>query len=212
MPRGCRLACHSGRASGETGSATQMCARRPTATGPGHSRARCGASPARARCAAPGDRAESPRRRSRDHQAHRVGTPPRPAAFALEQWNRINQWQGFLRVIPVRAGEADGEGYALPVADQMTLAPPLGSVGGIGRRSACPQTQRARSNYPRPLATNQSGLFERANPAARSASDPKCRPLANRASAASTSSQNRSRVPAATSAKECHCEGRRQCR
>ncbi len=43
-------ACHTARASGETDGARQTCAPRPTATGPGHSHARCGAWPARARC------------------------------------------------------------------------------------------------------------------------------------------------------------------
>jgi hypothetical protein len=63
---------------------------------------------------------------------HTARTPPRSPAFALERGNRINQWQGFLRVIPVRAGEADGEGHAPPVADQMALAPGASLGRGIG--------------------------------------------------------------------------------
>jgi hypothetical protein len=54
-----------------------MCAPRPTATGPGHSHARCGAWPARARCDDSGDRAEWRLRRSRDPRAHS------PAAAAV---------------------------------------------------------------------------------------------------------------------------------
>ena len=49
-PRGCRPASRTARAGGETDSTRQMCAPRPTATGPGHSHARCDAWPARARC------------------------------------------------------------------------------------------------------------------------------------------------------------------
>jgi hypothetical protein len=62
---------------------------------------------------------------------HTVRTPPRSPAFALERGNRIHQRQGLLRVIPVRAGEADGEGHATSIAYQMTLAPAFGPIGGI---------------------------------------------------------------------------------
>ena len=39
--------------------------------------------------------------------------------------------QGFLRVVPVRAGQAHRERHAPTVAYQMALAPPLGPIGGI---------------------------------------------------------------------------------
>jgi len=57
--------------------------------------------------------------------------PRSPPAFAVQRGNRINQRQGFLRVVPVRAGQANRERHAPPVADQMTLAPALGPIGGI---------------------------------------------------------------------------------
>jgi hypothetical protein len=54
---------------------------------------------------------------------HTVRPPPRAAPSAVQRGNRIHQRQGLLRVVPVRAGEPDGEGHSTPVADQMTLAP-----------------------------------------------------------------------------------------
>ena len=45
---------------------------------------------------------------------HAVWTTPRSAAFALQWRNRIDQGQGFLRVVPVSAGQAYGERYARP--------------------------------------------------------------------------------------------------
>lgn len=62
---------------------------------------------------------------------HAVGPLPRPPACAVQRGNRIHQRQGFLRVVPVRAGQANRERHAPPVADQMALAPALGPVGGI---------------------------------------------------------------------------------
>jgi hypothetical protein len=49
----------------------------------------------------------------------------------MQRGNRIHQRQGFLRVVPVRAGQAHCERYAAPVTNQMALAPPLGPIGGI---------------------------------------------------------------------------------
>jgi hypothetical protein len=49
----------------------------------------------------------------------------------LKWGNRIHQGQRFLRVVSIGAGQADGEGHALPVANQVTLASALGSIGGI---------------------------------------------------------------------------------
>ena len=39
--------------------------------------------------------------------------------------------QSFLRVVPVRAGQADRERHTLPIADQMALAPEFGPIGRI---------------------------------------------------------------------------------
>ena len=57
---------------------------------------------------------------------------PRSPALAAQRGNRIHQRQGFLRVVPVRAGQTNRERHAAPVANQMALAPALGSIGGIG--------------------------------------------------------------------------------
>ena len=55
----------------------------------------------------------------------------RSPPFTVQRGNRIHQGQSFLRVVPVRAGQANREWHAAPVADQMALAPALGPVGGI---------------------------------------------------------------------------------
>jgi hypothetical protein len=65
---------------------------------------------------------------------HTVRPPPRSPAFAVQGWDRIYQGRGLLRVVPVRTRQTHSEGYAAPVADHMTLAPALRSVGGIGPR------------------------------------------------------------------------------
>ncbi len=62
---------------------------------------------------------------------HTVRPLPRSPPFAVQRGNRIHQRQGFLRVVPVRAGQANRERHAPPVADQMALAPALGPIGGI---------------------------------------------------------------------------------
>ena len=62
---------------------------------------------------------------------HTVRPLPRSPAVSVQRGNRIHQRQGFLRVVPVRASQADGEGHAPPVADQMAFAPALGPIGGI---------------------------------------------------------------------------------
>ncbi len=60
-------------------------------------------------------------------------------------------------------------------------------------RFAPRRTPRGWNNCPRPPATNQSGRRVRANPGARSGSDPTPPPVANRAGAASTSFPTRTR-------------------
>jgi len=56
---------------------------------------------------------------------HTVRPLPRSPAFAVQRGNRVHQRQGFLRVVPVRAGQANRKRDAPPVTDQMTLAPSL---------------------------------------------------------------------------------------
>jgi hypothetical protein len=51
---------------------------------------------------------------------HIVRPPPPSPPSAMQRGNRIHQRQGFLRVVPVRAGQANRERHAPPVADQMS--------------------------------------------------------------------------------------------
>ena len=69
---------------------------RPTATGQFPFRARCDAWRATARYVSSAVRAESPSRRSRDPRAHSPAAAA-VAPFAVQQGNRIDQRQGFLR-------------------------------------------------------------------------------------------------------------------
>jgi len=62
---------------------------------------------------------------------HTVGPLSRSPPFAVQRGNRIDQRQGFLRIVPIRAGQTHGERHASPVANQMALAPALGPIGGI---------------------------------------------------------------------------------
>jgi hypothetical protein len=136
--------------------ATQMCAPRPTATGPGHSRARCDAWPARAQCDESGDRAEWRLRRSRDPRAHSPGAaavapirgaaeeshPPTPGLLASRSgWRR----SGARRAERPARRKSDGAcSRAWP--DRWD-----------SDRSGHRRTPRGCNNCPRPPATNQSG-------------------------------------------------------
>lgn len=85
---------------------------------------------------------------------HTVWPLPRSPTFAVQRRNRIHQRQGLLRVIPVRAGQADGERHAPPVADKVTLAPAFGPVGGTrsGLISAVHRADRTTvQDRPRPV-------------------------------------------------------------
>jgi hypothetical protein len=73
---------------------------------------------------------------------HRVRPLPRSPAFAVERGDRIHQRQGFLRVVPIRAGQTNREWHAAPVANQMTLAAALGPIGGIRPGRSPPYTAR----------------------------------------------------------------------
>lgn len=107
-----------------------MSARRPSAKFPNRCRAWRGASPTAAGCREFATRigflcivaAVS---------HHTIWTTPRPSPLALEWKNRIHQRQCLLRVVSVGAGQANCERHAPPVADQMTLAPALGSISRI---------------------------------------------------------------------------------
>ena len=62
---------------------------------------------------------------------HTMRPPSRSSPFAVQRGNCIDQRQGFLRVVPIRAGQTYGERHAAPVANQMTLAPVLGPIGRV---------------------------------------------------------------------------------
>ena len=62
---------------------------------------------------------------------HTVRPLSRSPPFAVQRGNRIDQRQGFLRVVPIRAGQTHGERHASPVANQMALAPALGPIGRV---------------------------------------------------------------------------------
>jgi hypothetical protein len=81
-PRGYPPVFRTGCGGGGTDSTRQRSARRPSATGPSHFRARCGAWPAKARCGASGGRAEWWPRRSRDPR------PQSPAGAAVARVHR----------------------------------------------------------------------------------------------------------------------------
>ena len=62
---------------------------------------------------------------------HTVWPPSWSPPFAVQRGNRIDQRQGFLRVVPIRGGETHGERHASPVANQVALAPALGPIGRV---------------------------------------------------------------------------------
>ena len=62
---------------------------------------------------------------------HTVRPLPRSPPYAMQRRNRIDQRQGFLRVVPIRGGQTHRERHASTVANQMALAPALGAIGGV---------------------------------------------------------------------------------
>src|SRR5262249_29463211 len=49
---------------------------------------------------------------------------PRPPSIALDQGNRIDEWQRFFRVMPVATSQADGERHALAISHRHTPRAP----------------------------------------------------------------------------------------
>jgi hypothetical protein len=141
---------------------------------------------------------------------HTVRSLPRSPPLTMQRGNRIHQRQGFLRVVPVRTGQAHGEAVrrACHKSDGACSRawPDRWDSDRFGHR----RTPRGCNNCPRRRATNQSGHRARANPTAQSGSDPTRQPVANPASDASRSFPIRTRVPAGASAKGYRYEGRRQ--
>jgi hypothetical protein len=56
----------------------------------------------------------------------------RASLFTLEWRDRIDQRQCFLGVVSIGPGQAYRERDAVSIANQMTLAPSLGAIRGIG--------------------------------------------------------------------------------
>ena len=73
---------------------------------------------------------------------HTVWSLSRSAPWALQRGDRIDQRQGFLRVVPIRAGQTHGERHASPVAKQMALASALGPISWIRPVWSPPYTAR----------------------------------------------------------------------
>jgi hypothetical protein len=140
-PRGFQLVYRNGRGDGGTDSAMRTSVRRPTATVPSRCRGACDASPAVAECHEFVTLSDS-RRIVAAVANHAIWPMPWPSTFTLQWRNRIDQRQHFLRVVPIRAGQAQRERHTTPVAHQMTLAPALGSIGGFGPLWSPPYTAR----------------------------------------------------------------------
>jgi hypothetical protein len=75
-------------------------------------------------------------------------------AQTLQRWDGINERERLLRVVTIGPGELDCQRNALTVANQMTLAARLGSVGGVGTCLEPPKT--APTELPSTTARDQS--------------------------------------------------------
>jgi hypothetical protein len=80
----------------------------------------------------------------------------RSSLLTLQQWDGINQCERLLRVVTIRSRELDYLGNSASVANQMTLAAELCSVGGVGACLSPPKT--ARKELPSTTARDQSIL------------------------------------------------------
>lgn len=78
----------------------------------------------------------------------------RSSSLSLQRWDGINERDGLLRVVAIGPGELDGQRNSSPVANQMTLAAKLGSVGWVGTCLKPPKT--ARTDLPSTTARDQS--------------------------------------------------------
>ena len=87
----------------------------------------------------------------------------RSPSFTLQGWDGINQCEGLLRIVTISAGELNGQRDSPSVANQMTFAAELGTVGRIRSRLGPPKTARtellsttARDQSIRPYRASQS--------------------------------------------------------
>lgn len=75
-------------------------------------------------------------------------------AQTLQRWDCIDKRERLLRVVTIGPGELDYQRNALTVANQMTFAAELRSVGGVGTCLKPPKT--ARTELPSTTARDQS--------------------------------------------------------
>lgn len=92
---------------------------------------------------------------------HAVRAMAWSSTLSLQESYSINECECLLRVVTIRTGELDRERNIATVANQMTLTPQLGPVGGIRSRLCPPKT--ARTELPSTTALDQSIRPQRAN-------------------------------------------------
>ena len=85
---------------------------------------------------------------------HAVRTMARTPALTLHGRNGINQRERLLRVVAVGPSELDGQRDSASIANHMTLAAELRSVGRVGTCLKPPKT--ARTELPSKTARDQS--------------------------------------------------------
>ena len=71
-----------------------------------------------------------------------VGTPAWTSTFALQRRNSIDEYQGLLGVMAIGSGQMDCKRNSSAIADDMTLAAPLGSISGVTACLRTPKTAR----------------------------------------------------------------------
>ena len=101
-------------------------------------------------------------------------------------------------------------GIPRPSQIKWRLLPRLARSVGFGPVS-CPQKLPVPNNCRPPHTTNQSGPCAKASSATRSETNPRDRPAANRAVAASSSYPSRNPALSGACSRGCHCEAQTQC-
>ena len=78
----------------------------------------------------------------------------RASAFSLQEWDGVEQCEGWLRIVPIGSGQLNGERNSPSVADQMALAAQLGPISRVRSRLQPPKT--ALIELPSTTARDQS--------------------------------------------------------
>jgi hypothetical protein len=181
-PRGCRPVCRSGRVDGGIDSAMRTSARQPSATAPSRCRFLCGASPAAAECDACASRPGWMPHHCRGRRAHtRAGTGVDRVRLAAEESHRPGPGLLANHFDSRRSG---GLRVGRPAHHRSdAVCSRAWRDRWDSDLSACRHTRPSPSNCPRRHATNQLRRSAPASSEARSASDPRCLRVANRAGA-----------------------------